>query len=97
MRPNANFLADFERVARREGIGKDDPIFVICRSGARSAVAARKLIEAGYTNVWNIVEGFEGDKDKKTGKRTVNGWKNAGLPWTYRIEASVAYVPPKTN
>ena len=97
MKANENFVADFERVAAREGIAKDDPIFVICRSGARSAVAVRKLAEAGYTNVWNIVEGFEGDKDKETGQRTVNGWKNAGLPWSYKIDAAVAYLPAQTN
>ncbi len=93
MKANAHFLADFERVAKREGIGKDDPIIVMCRSGHRSARAARLLIKAGYTNVWNLVEGFEGDKDRKTGARTVNGWRNAGLPWTYRIDPAVAYIP----
>ena len=70
---------------------KSTPIFLICRSGGRSAVAAKQLIRAGYTNVWNLVEGFEGDKDKATGARSVNGWRNAGLPWTYKIPAKAGW------
>ena len=91
--PNARFLAEAEAAIAREGAGKDSPVFVICRSGGRSADAARALIAAGYTNVWNLVEGFEGDKDD-AGARAVNGWRNAGLPWTYRIAPDIAWTPP---
>ena len=91
MAPNKDFLAQVEAVMAREGKGKADPVFVMCRSGGRSADAAKLLIEAGYTNVWNLVEGFEGDMDKEKGQRVKNGWKNAGLPWTYKIDPKTAW------
>jgi rhodanese-related sulfurtransferase len=64
-----------------------DTILVICRSGNRSAVAAEMLARAGFKNAYTVADGFEGDRDSDPsspdyGKRTVNGWKNAGLPWT---------------
>lgn len=77
---------------------KDDLIIVFCRSGGRSAEAARALIDAGFTNVYTMVDSFEGDKVKDPesyfqGKRMKNGWKNAGLPWTYDIDPDLAYRP----
>jgi rhodanese-related sulfurtransferase len=66
----------------------------MCRSGDRSARAANLLIDAGFTNVWNQIEGFEGDMSKD-GRRTVNGWKNAGLPWTYKLDKSKLAMPAK--
>jgi len=64
----------------------DDTVLVICRSGNRSAVAVNMLAQAGYKNAYTVVDGFEGDRNSDSaspdyGKRTVNGWKNAGLPW----------------
>jgi rhodanese-related sulfurtransferase len=64
-----------------------DTILVICRSGNRSAVAVEMLARAGFRNVYTVVDGFEGDRNMDPsspnyGKRTVNGWKNARLPWT---------------
>jgi len=91
-RDNPGFLAQAQAAILREGGGTDMPVFVICRSGGRSAVAARRLAEAGYTNEWNLVEGFEGDKDD-AGARAVNGWRNAGLPWSYKIAPEVAWTP----
>ncbi|MBK0398457.1 sulfurtransferase [Limibaculum sp. M0105] len=93
MEPNAGFVAQVEAVLAREGRGKTDPVFVMCRSGGRSAAAARQLIEAGFTNVWNLVEGFEGDSDKASGQRTLNGWRNAGLPWSYKLDERLAWQP----
>lgn len=63
----------------------------------RSAAAARQLIEAGYTDVWNLIEGFEGDKNPETGRRELNGWRNAGLPWTYKLGAEIAWQPVTGN
>lgn len=63
-------------------------LIFLCRSGDRSARAATLLAQAGYTNIWSILDGFEGDKAKDgdaKGKRVVNGWKNAGLPWSYDL------------
>lgn len=90
---NANFVGDVDALIKRLGFSKDDPIFVTCRSGPRSAGAARLLHKAGYTNVWNLVEGFEGSIDPATGARSKNGWRNAGLPWSYKIPATAAWQP----
>jgi rhodanese-related sulfurtransferase len=87
---NDDFVADVDALVAKQGKTKMDPIIVSCRSGARSAIAARKLIAAGYTNVWSLVEGFEGDK-APDGTRTKNGWRNAGLPWSYKLAPGVAW------
>ncbi|MGE0210474.1 MAG: rhodanese-like domain-containing protein [Parvibaculaceae bacterium] len=63
------------------GVGKDDEVFLICRSGARSANAAAALTAAGFANCYNVAEGFEGDRDEDGHRGTVGGWKAAGLPW----------------
>lgn len=95
------FNADFEsEVARRmaaKGLGKGDTVIVMCRSGDRSMKAVNLLAEGGYTKVYTVVDGFEGDSAKdgpNAGKRVVNGWKNAGLPWTYKLEKDKLYLPP---
>ena len=61
----------------------------MCRSGGRSAIAVNLLAQAGFRNVYNIVDGMEGDTvDDLTsvfhGQRLKNGWKNSGAPWTYK-------------
>jgi len=71
-------------------------ILVMCRSGHRSAAAVNQLAEAGFTNIYNIIDGFEGDmvKEKNSpqnGKRMVNGWKNSHLPWTYSMTPDLIY------
>ena len=78
----------------------DDTIFIMCRSGARSAQSVDLLAKAGYKKVYNIIDGFEGDKvkDKNSyykGKRMVNGWKNSGAPWTYSCKPGQVYLPAK--
>ncbi len=95
------FNNDFEgEVARRmaaRGLGKNDTVIVMCRSGDRSTKAVNLLAEAGYTKVFTVVDGFEGDTAKdgpNAGKRVVNGWKNAGLPWTYKLDKDKLYLPP---
>jgi len=69
---------------------KDDIILVMCRSGGRSAMAVNLMAQNGFTNVYNIIDGMEGDmvRDKESvfyKKRMKNGWKNSGTPWTYTI------------
>jgi rhodanese-related sulfurtransferase len=76
------FVAQVQQVAK-----PDDTVLVICRSGNRSAVAVEMLARAGFADAYTVVDGFEGDRNKdpsspEFGERTVNGWKNAGLPWT---------------
>jgi rhodanese-related sulfurtransferase len=80
------------RLAERKSIGKGDVVVLICRSGDRSARAANLLADLGYTRVFSVFDGFEGDLSKE-GRRTVNGWRNAGLPWTYRLTREQAYRP----
>ena len=84
--PNPRFV---EQVA--EWADPTERILVTCRSGGRSAMAVNALAAAGFTNAYNIIDGFEGDKvDDPTspdhGKRRRNGWTNAGLPWTYDVD-----------
>jgi rhodanese-related sulfurtransferase len=65
-----------------------DTLLVMCRSGGRSAKAVNTLAKASFVNVYNIIDGMEGDSVEDTGsmyhgKRMKNGWKNSGSPWTY--------------
>ena len=63
------------------GATAETPVFFICRSGARSAHAARAASAAGYRNAFNVASGFEGDRDDEQHRGRVNGWKVEGLPW----------------
>ena len=93
--PNATFVDKMNALVSKAGLNKDSTIIVMCRSGDRSARAADDLTKAGYTNVYSLVEGFEGDVAKEgpnAGKRTVNGWKNAGLPWSYTLDKNKMYL-----
>ena len=87
-RKNDKFMTELESALKEKGLGKNAPIILMCRSGHRAAKAARILDKAGYKNVYNLDQGFEGDKDKQK-HRTVNGWKNAGLPYTYKVNPAV--------
>jgi rhodanese-related sulfurtransferase len=77
-RPNPAFLAELERQAG----DKQAPLMFLCRSGARSHNAAALATQAGYSACYNVLEGFEGDKDAQGHRNTVGGWRVAGLPWT---------------
>lgn len=69
-----------------------DTVVLICRSGDRSSRGANRLADDGYTQVWSVVDGFEGDMGKD-GRRSINGWKNAGLPWSYKLDRDRIYFP----
>ncbi len=84
---NANFVAEVKKRFK-----ETDTIMVMCRSGSRSAKAVNMLADAGFKNVYTITDGFEGDKSK-TGKRTVDGWKNADATWTYKLDPKLVYLP----
>lgn len=57
-------------------------VLFICRSGNRSHHAAALAAQLGYGEAYNVLEGFEGDKDPHGHRNTLNGWRVAGLPWT---------------
>lgn len=93
---NSDFGPELARRLAAKGLSKDNTIVLICRSGDRSARAANLLQELGYQKVYSVVDGFEGDRTKdgpKAGQRVINGWKNAGLPWSYELEKSKMYFP----
>jgi rhodanese-related sulfurtransferase len=75
--PNPNFLSQLTHQVDREAL-----VMFLCRSGARSNAAATAAAQAGYTNCYNVLEGFEGDKDAHGHRNRVGGWRFAGLPWT---------------
>ena len=93
MEPNPDFVSQVKTDYK-----VTDTILVMCRSGGRSAFAVNLLAEAGFKQVYNITDGFEGDavKDPQSyynGKRVKNGWRNSGAPWTYKLEPNLMYQP----
>ena len=72
---------DFVGEVKAAGVPKSAPVLLLCRSGVRSKAAAIALTEAGYARCYNIIDGFEGQKDAD-GHRGVGGWKATGLPWS---------------
>ncbi len=92
MTRNLNFLDAVKQRLEEKGLTQNDKVFLMCRSGGRSASAADLLSETGFTNVYSVVDGYEGDK-AKSGKRTLNGWKNSDLPWSYKLDKKKMYLP----
>jgi rhodanese-related sulfurtransferase len=87
-----DFVPEVHRRLAQKGLAKTDTVVLMCRSGDRSSRGANRLADDGYSQVWSVVDGFEGDMGKD-GRRSVNGWKNAGLPWTYKLERDRMYFP----
>ena len=75
-RLNPAFMAELE-----SKVDKTGPVLFICRSGGRSHNAAMLATQAGYSTAYNVLEGFEGDKDAQGHRNTTGGWRAAGLPW----------------
>lgn len=92
LEPLQDFVPEVGRRLAQKGLTKNDVVVLICRSGDRSSRGANRLADDGYTQVWSVVDGFEGDMGKD-GRRSVNGWKNAGLPWSYKLERERMYFP----
>jgi rhodanese-related sulfurtransferase len=94
LEPNQDFVPELERRLKAMSLGKDATIILICRSGDRSSKAQDRLQMAGYSKVYSVAEGVEGDTVKggaKDGQRAVNGWKNTPLPWTYKLDKAKMY------
>jgi len=75
-RANPNFVAQLRQQTDPEAI-----VLFLCRSGARSHNAATLAGASGWTASYNVLEGFEGDKDARGQRGQVGGWRKAGLPW----------------
>lgn len=75
---NPHFVGEIRRLA---GHAEDRPVVLICRSGRRSVDAGLALEEAGFTCVYNVRHGFEGDLDANHQRGRTNGWRFEGLPW----------------
>jgi rhodanese-related sulfurtransferase len=85
MKPFPDFVSRVKEVAKT-----DDTLMVTCRSGGRSAIAVNMLAKAGFKNVYNIVDGIEGDRVEDPGSvfngmPMKNGWKNSGCPLTFDL------------
>lgn len=98
MTPNSHFVEAATQRLQQKGLSKTDKVFVMCRSGGRSAKAADALTDAGFTQVFSVIDGYEGDTVKsgdQKGKRTINGWKNSNLPWGFALNKDKMYLDGK--
>ncbi|MGD9878779.1 MAG: rhodanese-like domain-containing protein [Reyranella sp.] len=77
MQLNPEFVATLSSALPDKGA----PLLFLCRSGARSAAAAKAMTAAGYSTCLNVADGFEGPLDAKARRGEAGGWKAAGLPW----------------
>jgi len=85
---NPYFVQAVINLMSSKNLTKETPIIIMCATGARAPFAAKALHKAGFKTVYTQIEGFEGSKAKSgehKGKRVVNGWKNANLPWSYDL------------
>jgi rhodanese-related sulfurtransferase len=76
MLPNPKFLEQL-----KAQVPQDATVMFLCRSGGRSHETAAVAAQAGYLDAYNILEGFEGDRDAGGHRNTVGGWRAHGLPW----------------
>jgi len=76
-KPNPDFMAQL-----KQRIDPESLVIFMCRSGARSDKAAKAAQAAGYSEAYNLLEGFEGETNAQTRHRgEINGWRAARLPW----------------
>jgi len=75
-KPSPSFIAQLKREVDHEAL-----VMFMCRSGGRSDQAARAATQEGYTDCYNVLEGFEGDRDAEGHRNRIGGWRHAGLPW----------------
>lgn len=90
LEPLQDFVPEVLRRLQAKQLNKNDTVLIICRSGDRSGRAATRLTEEGYTRAYTVVDGFEGDMSAQ-GRRDVNGWRQAGLPWSYKLDKAKMY------
>ena len=99
MEKNPAFSAGILAALQERGLDKSTPVILMCRSGGtRGAPSARALENTGLEQVFVVVDGFEGASAKEDPKgpwRLVNGWKNSGLPWGYKLNPEKIHLRPK--
>ena len=82
---NPHFVTDVRKVmlggATAHGDIDGAPVILICRSGKRSIDAGSALLEAGFSRVYHVDEGFEGELDENHHRGSLGGWRYHGLPW----------------
>jgi rhodanese-related sulfurtransferase len=93
MKPLMDFVARVQTIAKPE-----DTLMVMCRSGGRSAIAVNFLAKAGFKNVFNIIDGMEGDANGDSesvaqAQPLKDGWKNSGCPWTKKLTSEQMLLP----
>ncbi len=76
--PNPHFVAEVRKLS---GHSLGRPVVIICRSGRRSVEAGEALEAAGFSRVYNVLHGFEGELDEHRRRGRLNGWRFEGLPW----------------
>ncbi|MGS0892518.1 rhodanese-like domain-containing protein [Burkholderia stagnalis] len=74
--PNPAFIDEL-----KAAVAPDAPILFLCRSAARSKLAAVAAAQAGFTKAFDLLEGFEGAKDAEGHRKMVEGWCFRKLPW----------------
>ncbi len=79
--PGTPVNPDFLNHLQEAGATPERPLYFLCRTGGRSAAAARAAEDAGYTTCFNVLDGFEGPADAAGHRGTTAGWKASGLPW----------------
>jgi len=73
---NPHFVGQVQKIA-----SLNRPVVLICRSGQRSVDAGIALGKAGFGEVINVLEGFEGPLDEQRQRSRISGWRFHGLPW----------------
>jgi rhodanese-related sulfurtransferase len=98
MERNVDFAAGIEAALAARGLDKSAPVILMCRSGGeRGAPSAKALEPFGFKQVYVVVDGFEGETSRAepgNPARTVNGWRNAGLPWSYKLNPEKMWKRP---
>lgn len=76
MTRNPRFVRELEAK-----VMKNQPVLLLCRSGKRSLLAVEAARKAGFTQIYNVLEGFEGEQDAQLQRGHQDGWRFHGLPW----------------
>ena len=79
--PDMGLNDGFAQALAEQGVGAEQTVLFLCRSGVRSRNAAVAMTAAGYGRCFNVADGFEGPHDRERHRGRIGGWKASGLPW----------------